>query len=343
MAVDHLRELLVRLQSLPLQRLAPVLEKAPCPALPPVVPQLAELLLEEVGRVQPPVGLEQQPQTPSAVRLQVFRMRQQCVLLTLDEAPVLARQAGALGLAHRVQRLAEMAQHMELVEQDGCLRRVLRLQGRVAERLPHVHHRQPDSLASRRAQQLVELVHARLGAVFAAKPDRPPLLQVADHDSVSVPLADRDLVDADHLRRWLARSAQLLAHVFLLESLDRLPAQPRLLGHVRDRHGPAASPHEEDETLSVERIIRQPLQGFLLHRAARLAIDAANLQRQVDPRVPAGQVADSAYLPVVPASLAVATGAAGRFFPRRWRRTMRAFGSPKRPCTVGVGRKPGKR
>ena len=33
------------------------------------VPELPELLLEEVGRVQPLVGLEQQPQAPPAIRL----------------------------------------------------------------------------------------------------------------------------------------------------------------------------------------------------------------------------------------------------------------------------------
>ena len=44
--------------------------------------------------------------------------------------------------------------------------------------------------------QRVELLPARLGAVCAAQPDRPPLLPVAAHEPVRVSLADRDLVDA---------------------------------------------------------------------------------------------------------------------------------------------------
>ena len=52
--VDHRGELLVGLEALPLERGAPVLKEAPSPTLPLVVPQLPELLLEDIGRVQPP-------------------------------------------------------------------------------------------------------------------------------------------------------------------------------------------------------------------------------------------------------------------------------------------------
>ena len=55
---------------------------------------------------------------------QVLATREQRVLLALDEAPVLAREAGVLALAHGVQSLAEVAQHVELVEQDAGLRGV---------------------------------------------------------------------------------------------------------------------------------------------------------------------------------------------------------------------------
>ena len=117
----------------------------------------------------------------------------------------------------------------------------------------------------------------------------------------------------------------------------------RLLGHVLDRHGPATTSHEEGETLGVERIVRQPVQLLLLHLAAAPAVDAPNLQLQVDPHVPARQIAHSAHLAVVPGAVDAPTGAARRFFPRRCRRMTRAFGSPKMPRTVGAGRKPGKR
>src|ERR1700730_14336645 len=57
-AIDHVCELLVGLQSLPLERRAPVLEEAPRPALVLVAPE-AEGLLEQVGGVQPLVGSQQ--------------------------------------------------------------------------------------------------------------------------------------------------------------------------------------------------------------------------------------------------------------------------------------------
>jgi hypothetical protein len=46
MSSNHLSELLVGFQALPLEGRAPVLEEAPCPALTLVVPELAEGLLE---------------------------------------------------------------------------------------------------------------------------------------------------------------------------------------------------------------------------------------------------------------------------------------------------------
>src|SRR5260370_19943396 len=51
MAIDHVGELLVGLQSLPLERRAPVLEEAPCPTLVLLPPELAKRLLEHVGHV----------------------------------------------------------------------------------------------------------------------------------------------------------------------------------------------------------------------------------------------------------------------------------------------------
>ena len=100
----------------------------------------------------------------------------------------------------------------------------------------------------------------------------------------------------------------------------------RLLGDVFDRHGPATSSDEEGETLGVERMVRQPVQPLLLHLAAALALDAPNLQLQVDPYVAARQIAHSAHPLIVPTSVDTPTGTASRFFPRLCRRITRAFG-----------------
>src|SRR5450759_3034118 len=97
--LDHLCELLVGLEALPLERLAPVLEEAPGPSLARVVPQLAERLLEEVGGVEAPVRDQQQLERLAPLERQVLATREQRVLLALDEAAVLAREAGVLALA----------------------------------------------------------------------------------------------------------------------------------------------------------------------------------------------------------------------------------------------------
>src|ERR1700675_3120725 len=133
------------------------------------------------------------------------------VLLALDEAPTLAAEAGVFGLAHLVERLAEMAHDVELVEQDRRLRRfVLR---DVAERLPHVHHGEPDFAALFEPQPVVERRHAGLGTILAAEPDRPLANEVAEHDAIAVALADRDLVYADRARTRRARTFELGPHV----------------------------------------------------------------------------------------------------------------------------------
>jgi hypothetical protein len=46
--------------------------------------------------------------------------RRHIVLLALDEASILAAEAGASGFAHLVERLAEMVHDVKLVEQEAC-------------------------------------------------------------------------------------------------------------------------------------------------------------------------------------------------------------------------------
>ena len=89
--INHVGELLVGLQSLPLERCAPVFEEAPRPALVLVAPELAKGLLEQVGGVEALVGLQQSPQCLSSLQRQVLLARQQGVFLTLDEASFLFR------------------------------------------------------------------------------------------------------------------------------------------------------------------------------------------------------------------------------------------------------------
>ena len=65
---DHRGKLLVGAEPLPFQPGAPLVEEAPGPALPLVLPELAEGLLEDVGGVQPLVRGEQRLEPPAGRR-----------------------------------------------------------------------------------------------------------------------------------------------------------------------------------------------------------------------------------------------------------------------------------
>ena len=72
---DHQGKLFVGSQTLPLQRIAPVLEEPSGPALGLVVPKLSKRFLEHVSGIEPAVGLKQQPQAVTSVGAEVFSVR----------------------------------------------------------------------------------------------------------------------------------------------------------------------------------------------------------------------------------------------------------------------------
>src|SRR5207237_10843253 len=143
--INHLGELLIRLEPLPLEAPAPVLKEAPRPALALVAPQLAEALLEQIGRVEALVGRKQRLQCLLAVEREVLLAREQRVFLTLDVAPIAPREPPIFALANVIQGLAQMSHDMELVEQNRGLRRMRC--GRQPEWFPHVHHGEPNARA----------------------------------------------------------------------------------------------------------------------------------------------------------------------------------------------------
>lgn len=212
---------------------------------------------------------------------------------------------------------------------------------RVAERLPHVHHRQTDAPRLLRAEEAVELVQARLRSISAAEPDRPLAHEVADDDARRVALADRDLVDAEGLRRRRADAAQLLAHVVFVEFLDRLPVKIQLLGHILDRARAAAPPDIEREALRVEGVVGQEVQLLALHGLASPAGHPSYLELEVDAHLAVGQIAHPTQPSVVPREVDRPTCSTERFFSRRVRRMRRACESRNSPWMVCRGRKPG--
>src|SRR5262245_32891139 len=341
MTVDHRGKVLEGPEPLPPEGRAPILEEAPGPALAVVAPELPEGFFQHVGGVQALVGREEQLETLFPLEREIVPPGQEGVLLAFDEAPILARQPRVLALSHRVERIAQMAQHMELVKEDAGVRRLMG--GRVAKRLPHVHHHQSDPRGFPGAQPHEELIQARLGAIHAAEPDRPPADQVADDDPIGVPFPDRDLVDANDLRPRSARAPQLLAHVLHLELFDGVPLEMQLLGDVVDRRRMTTTSDVERQALGVARIVGQEVEPFALHRTTAAARDATHLELQKDPHPTAREIAHPAHGPIVDAALHTPADATGRFFERRTSLMIRRWGSPNTPTTVCSGRKPGKR
>jgi hypothetical protein len=228
---------------------------------------------------------------------------------------------------------------MELIEQDRRLRGGTG--GGVSKWLPHVHHRQTNTLGLLVSQPAVELMHAGLRAVLTTKPDRAPADQIADHDAIGVALADRDLVDANDLGAGRTGALELHAHVLLVQLLDRMPVQVEFLGYILNAGLPAAPPHKVGKALRVERVVGQKVELLALHFAATPAQHAAHLELQVHPRVPAGQIANAPGLAIVPTRVRATAAAAQSFFERRMSVSTRALGSPKTPRTLAWGRKPG--
>jgi len=99
MTFDHLRELLERLEPLPLECVFPVLKEFPGPGFARVVPQLPERFLKQVSRVEPPVGGEQRLECLAAIEVQILTVRQQGIAVPLDEAALLALHPPILGPA----------------------------------------------------------------------------------------------------------------------------------------------------------------------------------------------------------------------------------------------------
>ena len=135
-------------------------------------------------------------------------MGEQGVALPLMKRAVLAGEPAVLAAAHLVERVARVAQDVELVEDDARLRRVARESS--CETASTCPSRRAGCAPLLRAQRGKEVVQVRFGASLAADPDRPPAIEVADHDAVVVPLADGDLVHADRPRRGQAGRRDLL-------------------------------------------------------------------------------------------------------------------------------------
>jgi hypothetical protein len=104
-----------------------------------------------------------------------------------------------------------------------------------------------------------------------------------------------------------------------------------------------AAAHVIGKALGIERAVGEKVQPLGLHRLAASAIQAPQLELEIDAVVAAAKIAHPPALAVAPARLDSAADSAGRFFERRASRTTRANASPNTPHTDSCGRKPSNR
>jgi hypothetical protein len=332
-------EFLERLEALPLERLLPTEEELHGFLFGLALPQEIELLPEEVGGVETLVRLEEKPECFLARLREAVGVTEEVVPLPFDEAAVGTSDTLVLAATNIIHGGTQMGEDVELVVDDGGVRRVPF--GRGAERLPHVHGGVTDLLRLLLPEEGIELIHTRLAPVLASEPDGAAAHEVGDDDPVLMALANGDLVNTDGNGSRCSGSPELLLHVLLIELLHRLPVEVCLLGHILDGGGPAASPDEEGEPLRVEGVVRQPVELFAFHSTAVATGNSANLHLEVHAPISAGEITNPAPALVVVGLVPRPTDTAGCFFRRRDRVTTTALGSPKMPQTSGLERKPG--
>jgi len=151
MTVELLGELLVGSTPLSLWAFVPVVRAAPRPALPIVVPELVEDLLEEVGGVERLVARQQLSEILATLLDEVLLSQGERAILPLDEGAVFAGTSSVLGLMLLVGRLAQVTHELEFVEEDRRHRRMLGgsvARGPTQQVQPHVVH-----LATTQAEQ----------------------------------------------------------------------------------------------------------------------------------------------------------------------------------------------
>src|SRR5215831_7382555 len=154
--------------------------------------------------------------------------------------------------------------------------------------------------------------------------------------------ADRNLVDADHLRPRRAGARQLSCHVLHIKLFDRIPIKVQLLSDILDCCLSTSPANKVGEPLRKMRVVSQELELLAFHFATRPAVDAPHVEFEKNARVSAGEIAHATDRAIVPALMLGSASTARRFFERRLSLMMRALKSPNRPRTVATGRKPGK-
>ena len=144
-------------------------------------------------------------------------------------------------------------------------------------------------------------------------------------------LADRDLVDADHLGIRFPGTTELLPHILYFKFLARLPVETELFGNIFDRSRFASSADVLGESLGVKRVVGQKRQQLPFHSAAPPAQDAPDFQFEINPGASAGKITDQSDFASTIGSMDRAAYPTSGFFPCLTSLMTRAWGSPKIP------------
>ena len=212
---------------------------------------------------------------------------------------------------------------------------------RGAERLPPVHHRQPNPGSFLGAQVGKEAIQIGFGPTPPADPDGASPFQVADHDAIRVALLDRQFIHADDLRGWRRCLGQPGLQVLGVQILDRVLMQVQQLGDRLVRHVPTQGAHVVGKPLGIARILGQPIQPLHLHPPTARAGHPPLLKGHIEAPARRIGIPHPARRAVVEGPVPSPTARAHGGFFRRTTVISRAWGSPKIPCSRLRARNPG--
>jgi len=236
MTLDHFHEVPVRFEATPLELVLPILPEPQSAALVGVIPQLAEGFLKQVGLGKLRAGSQDGVQGFSRLTPNPGTARQQYELLAREGLLEAAQSPAQLGLADRVERVVEVADHMELVEDDLEILAAVGAEA-VLEGPAHVHDGMRDLGRTLLTEPTPELFEPLLGAslddiehlwtagAFQGTQERPAFMSLADPDLINTHHGD-----SVHLPLGLD-----LRQSPLIDLLDRVPMQAEKDGHGFDR------------------------------------------------------------------------------------------------------------
>src|SRR2546422_4254452 len=229
---NHPGESLERLESAVRRPPEPLGEVGERPPLPLVVPESLEGFLEVVGTDDGLILLAERRQPCPLLPAEVPGILQPEPASLLEGDPFFAPELSP-GLApHLVHRLAQMLDDVKPIEDDQGLRKVLlngiRIHG------PHVAADDLDRPSPAGAQPRKELPHG-LGIPVLTGPHQASSFQVVDKGQIPLPLASRDLVDAEHSKRFPGAMFAAPLHSPLDHGRHRLPVHAEVFGGLLPR------------------------------------------------------------------------------------------------------------